>query len=39
MFNEFKAHGNNKDENFSEIKILASIFRKKWTMEINTTNC
>ena len=29
MFNEFKAHGNNKDENFSEIKILASIFRKK----------
>jgi len=29
MFNEFKAHGNNKDKNFSEIKILASIFRKK----------
>ena len=29
MFNEFKAHGNNKDENFSEIKIFASIFRKK----------
>ena len=29
IFNEFKAHGNNKDENFSEIKILASIFRKK----------
>ena len=28
-FNEFKAHGNNKDENFSEIKIFASIFRKK----------
>ena len=29
MFNEFKAHGNNKDDNFSEIKIFASIFRKK----------
>ena len=29
IFNEFKAHGNNKDKNFSEIKILASIFRKK----------
>jgi hypothetical protein len=29
MFNEFKAHGNNKDENFSKIKIFASIFRKK----------
>ena len=28
-FNEFKAHGNNKDANFSEIKIFASIFRKK----------
>jgi ubiquinone/menaquinone biosynthesis C-methylase UbiE len=29
IFNEFKAHGNNKDENFSKIKIFASIFRKK----------
>ena len=30
IFNEFKAHGNNKDENFSKIKIFASIFRKKF---------
>ena len=29
VFNEFKAHGNNKDGNFSEISIFASIFRKK----------
>jgi len=29
VFNEFKAHGNNKDTNFREIKIFASIFRKK----------
>ncbi|MDC0057559.1 class I SAM-dependent methyltransferase [Alphaproteobacteria bacterium] len=27
-FNEFKAHGNNKDANFNEIRIFASIFRK-----------
>ena len=29
-FNKFKAHGNNKDKNFSEVKIFASIFRKKF---------
>jgi len=29
VFNEFKVHGNNKDEKFSQIKVLASIFRKK----------
>ena len=29
VFNEFNAHGNNKNEKFSEIKIFASIFRKK----------
>ena len=29
VFNKFKAHGNIKDENFSEITIFASIFRKK----------
>ena len=28
-FIEFKAHGNNKEENFGKIKIFASIFRKK----------
>ena len=28
-FNEFKAHGNNKDKNFNKIKLFASIFRKK----------
>ena len=28
IFIEFKAHGNNKDENFNKIKIFASIFRK-----------
>ena len=30
IFNEFKVHGNNKDEKFSEIKVFASIFRKKF---------
>ena len=29
IFNEFKVHGDNKDEKFSEIKVFASIFRKK----------
>ena len=29
IFNEFKVHGNNKDEKFCEIKVFASIFRKK----------
>ena len=29
IFNKFKAHGNNKDEKFNKIIILASIFRKK----------
>ena len=28
-FNEFKVHGNNKNEKFSKIKVFASIFRKK----------
>ena len=30
VYNEFKVHGNNKDEKFSEIKVFASIFRKKY---------
>jgi ubiquinone/menaquinone biosynthesis C-methylase UbiE len=30
IFNEFKAHGKNKDEKFNEIRLLASIFRKKF---------
>ena len=30
VFNEFKVHGNNKDEKFSKIKVFASIFRKKF---------
>ncbi len=30
IFHEFKVHGNNKDKNFNEIKVLASIFRKKF---------
>ena len=30
VFNEFKVHGNNKDEEFSKIKVFASIFRKKF---------
>ena len=30
IFNEFKVHGNNKDEKFSGIKVFASIFRKKF---------
>ena len=29
VFNEFKAHGRNKDKKHGEIKIFASIFRKK----------
>ena len=29
-FNEFKVHGNNKDKEFSKIKVFASIFRKKF---------
>ncbi len=29
IFNEFKVHGNNKDENFDKIKVFASIFRKR----------
>ena len=29
IFNEFKAHGEHKDKKFSEIKLFASIFRKK----------
>ena len=29
LLNEFKAHGRNKDKKFDEIKIFASIFRKK----------
>ena len=29
VFNEFRAHGNNESEKFNEIKLLASIFRKK----------
>ena len=30
VFHEFKAHGKNKNKKFSEIKIFASIFRKKF---------
>ena len=30
VFNEFKVHGNNKDKEFSKIKVFASIFRKKF---------
>ena len=30
IFNEFKAHGEHKDKKFSEIKLFASIFRKKF---------
>ena len=30
VYNEFKVHGNNKDEKFSEIKVFAFIFRKKF---------
>ena len=30
VFNEFKVHDNNKDEEFSKIKVFASIFRKKF---------
>ena len=30
VYNEFKVHGNNKDEKFSEIKVFASIFRKRF---------
>jgi len=29
VFNEFNAHGEHKDKKFNEIKIFASIFRKK----------
>ena len=29
IFNKFNAHGNHKDKKFREIKIFASIFRKK----------
>ena len=29
VFNVFNAHGNHKDKKFSEIKIFATIFRKK----------
>ena len=29
VFNEFNAHGEHKDEKFGEIKLFASIFRKK----------
>ncbi len=29
VYNEFKVHGNNKDEKLSEIKVFAYIFRKK----------
>ena len=29
-FNEFKVHSNNKDKEFSKIKVFASIFRKKF---------
>ena len=29
MLNKFNAHGKNKDEKYDEIKIYASIFRKK----------
>ena len=30
VFNEFKAHGEHKDKKFGEIKLFASIFRKKF---------
>jgi len=30
IFYEFKVHGKNKDKNFNEIKVFASIFRKKF---------
>ena len=30
IFNEFKFHGNNKDKKFREIKVFATIFRKKF---------
>ena len=30
VFNEFRVHGNKKDEKFSKIKVFASIFRKKF---------
>ncbi len=30
VFNEFNAHGEHKDKKFNEIKIFASIFRKKF---------
>ncbi len=30
IFNEFKAHGEHKDKKFGEIKLFASIFRKKF---------
>ena len=30
LFNEFKVHGDNKDKKFAEIKVFASIFRKKF---------
>ena len=30
IFHEFKVHGKNKDKKFSEIKVFASIFRKKF---------
>ena len=30
LFNEYKVHGNNKDKEFSKIKVFASIFRKKF---------
>jgi len=30
LFNEFKVHGDNKNEEFSKIKVFASIFRKKF---------
>ena len=30
VFNEFKVHGNNKDKEFSKIKVFVSIFRKKF---------
>ena len=29
LFKEFNAHGKNKNKKFNEIKIFASIFRKK----------
>ena len=30
VFNEFKAHGEHEDEKLGEIKLFASIFRKKF---------